>query len=152
MSSRYLLIPLALLAALAVAPTEQAQASPRGSRVVVRPGAHAAVHTHRGYRHARRRGGVVVGARVGIPFGRRGGYYREVVEVVGGYHETRTREVEVHGEQIGWDLEGKPLFGSARVEQQAYRVWVPERRIVRRVWVPRRRRGYVTVGGGVRVR
>lgn len=149
MNPRFLLIPLALLAALAVAPTEQAQASPYGSRAVAYSG-----HRHHGARRGRVYSGarVGVGVRVGVPIGRRGGYYREVVEVRGGYHETRTRQVEVRGEQIGWDLVGKPLFAEARFEEQAYRVWIPERRIVRRVWVPRRRRGYVTVGGGVRVR
>ena len=142
MSPRLLLIPAALLAALALAPVERAEASPHGARAVASTGLH--------FGHHRRR--VHVGARVGFPIGRRGGYYREVVEYVGGYHETRHRDVEVHGKQIGWDFEGKPLYAGSRIEHQDYQVWVPRRRIVRRVWVPRRARGYVTVGGRVRVR
>ena len=85
--------------------------------------------------------------------------YRQVVEVVGGYYETRTKEVRVPGDQIGWDMRGRPIFGPERVEVREYRVWVPRREIVRRVPIRRvrhahyvRPRGYVTVGGSVRVR
>lgn len=111
---------------------------------------------------------VHVGVGVTVPVGtrhvHRRGYrrvaYREVVEVVGGYYETRTKEVRVPGEQIGWDMRGRPIFGPERVEVREYRVWVPRREVIRRVPVRRhvhhvrhvRPRGYVTVGGSVRVR
>ena len=108
---------------------------------------------------------VHVGVGVTVPVRPRRVYrrhhYREVVEYVGGYYETRTKEVRVPGEQIGWDMHGKPMFGPDRVEVREYKVWVPRRRIVRQVRVETRRvhrrhyarpRGYVTVGGGVRVR
>lgn len=111
---------------------------------------------------------VHVGVGVTVPVGKRyvhrRGYrrvaYREVVEVVGGYYETRTKEVRVPGRQIGWDMRGRPIYGPERVEIQEYRVWVPRREVIRRVPVrrvvrhvhPVRPRGYVTVGGSVRVR
>lgn len=111
---------------------------------------------------------VHVGVGVTVPIGRRAHrhhhrhehvHYREVVEYVGGFYETRTREVRVPGEHIGWDLHGHPMYGPERVEVREYRVWVPRRRIVRRVPVRHRRayrvvrpRGYVSVGGSVRVR
>ncbi|MDF1700032.1 MAG: hypothetical protein P1V36_02580 [Planctomycetota bacterium] len=111
--------------------------------------------------------GVGVSAPIGPGYGHRGVHahhghrhrpaYREVVEYVGGYYETRTKRVRVHGEQIGWDLHGHALYGPERVEVREYQVWVPRRRVVRRVRSRRayyspRVRGRVSVGGSVRVR
>jgi len=140
MNPRILLLPLAVLAALALAAPEDAFA--HGRRL--------------GYGHGRRlgphRGGVVVGGNFRIPIRQRGGHYREVVQYTGGFHETRTREVEVPGRQIGWDFRGEPIYAGSRIEVQTYQVWIPRRRIVRRVWVPARSVGAVTIGGRIRVR
>ncbi|MDJ0520892.1 MAG: hypothetical protein QNJ90_02340 [Planctomycetota bacterium] len=147
MNARLLWIPVALLAAVAFVATEDAQASPlKAIQRYVPEG------TQLGPR-------VYVGGRIGVPITshrHRHGYYRRVVEYTGGYYVTRTREVVVRGDQIGWDFAGKPLYGPDRVEVQTYKEWVPRRRIVKRVWVPRRTRvhhhGYITVGGRVRIR
>lgn len=138
MSLRHLLIPAAVLAALAVGFAEPAHAAPFGTAPAAKAGL---VFGPR----------IYVGGRLGVPVGHRGGYYRDVVRYTGGYYVTRTREVEVPGEQIGWDFHGKPIYAGSRIEVQTYRVWVPRRRIVERVWVPRRPRGFVTVGGRFRI-
>jgi len=157
MNLRILLIPAALIAALAFADTPAAEASPHG------------ISGRTGIAFGPR---VVVGGSVGFPVGHRGhghrvrghrharGHYREFVSYVGGYHETRTREVEVPGRQIGYDFKGRPLYAGSRIEIETYRVWIPRRRVVKRVWVPHRHRyvghrrggrGYVAVGGRVRL-
>ena len=139
MRFRTIVLPAALLAALFAVDFQEAEAHGR------RLGPHGRrLHHHRG--------GVVVGANVAIPVRKRGGYYREVVEYVGGFYETRTREVEVPGRQIGWDMKGKPIFAGSRIEVETYEVWVPRRRIVRRVWVPARPVATVRIGGAWRVR
>ena len=147
MRFRTLLLPAALIAALLAIDTPSAEAH----------GGRAGPHGNRAGPHGRRlhhhRGAVVVGANVAIPIRQRRGHYREVVEYVGGFHETRTREVEVPGRQIGWDMKGKPIFAGNRIEIETYEVWVPRERVVRRVWIPRRRPvGVVTVGARWRVR
>lgn len=136
MSLRYLILPAALLTALAVGFADTAEASPFGATAKVR--AHFGPH-------------IYVGGRVSVPLHGRGGYYRDVVRYTGGHYVTRTRHVEVPGEQIGWDFAGKPIYAGSRTEIQTYRVWVPRRRIVERVWVPRRSRGVVTIGGRWRI-
>lgn len=108
---------------------------------------------------------IRVGVGVTIPIGHRPYHHpvrrvhtREVVEYVGGYYETRTREVHVHGAHLGYDRHGHVIHGPDRVEIREYQVWVPRRRIVRRVRGRYRghrghhRGGYATVGGSVRVR
>jgi hypothetical protein len=87
-----------------------------------------------------------------LPIGRTGGYWREVVETTGGYYQTRTEQVQVPGQQIGWDLHGNPLYGPPHLEVRTYQVWVPRRQFVRRVWVPARAIGHITIGGRVRLR
>jgi hypothetical protein len=139
MSLRTLLIPAAIMAALAVGFAETAEAAPFGSGVSAKAGM---VFGPR----------IYVGGHLGVPVGHRGGYYRNVVTYTGGYYVTRTRQVQVPGEQIGWDFRGEPIYAGSRTELQTYRVWVPKRRIVQRVWVPVRHRGYVTIGGRFRIR
>ena len=115
---------------------------------------------------------VHVGVGVTVPVGhrhvvRRRPVYREVVEYVGGYYETRTEEVVVPGRRIGYDRFGHPIYSGDRIELREVKVWIPRRRIVRQVRVRRghayrhgyrhahvhaQPRGYVTVGGSVRVR
>ena len=146
MQLRTLLLPALLLAGFFALDVDTAEA--RGGRAVVH-GRHAGPHGRRLHRH---RGAVVVGADVAIPVRSRGGYYREVVEYVGGYNETRTREVEVPGRQIGWDMDGNPIHAGSRIEIQTYEVWIPRRRVVRRVWVPARPVATVRIGGTWRVR
>lgn len=143
-----LLLPLLLIAGAAtfVFAAEDAHAHPVTSTA----------HPSGVLLHPRVRVGVGVTVPVGPRHHVRRRHYREVVEYVGGYYETRTKEVRVPGEQIGWDMRGKPMFGPDRVEIREYKVWVPRRRVVRTVRVHRRHyarpRGYVTVGGSVRVR
>ncbi len=147
MHARLLWIPVALLAAVAFVATEDAQASPFKA---LKRAAHEG--THFGPR-------IYVGGRYTIPITSRRstrGHYREVVEYTGGYHVTRTRQVEVRGEQIGWDFAHRPIYGPNRIEVQTYREWIPRRRIVKRVWVPHRHRvrhhGHISIGGRVRLR
>lgn len=152
MNLRILLIPAALIAALAFADTPDAEAHSFGK----------GISSQTGIAFGPR---IYVGGRVGFPIGHRrghthvrGGYYREVVRYEGGYYETRTRRVQVPGRQIGFGFDGEPLYAGTRTELETYQVWVPRRRIVQRVWVPRRvihhrgPRGYVSVGGRVRLR
>ena len=138
MKTRILLVPVLVLSALAVFAVDEARAAP------INP---ATAHTpiHFGPR-------IFVGGGVRVPITTHRGYHREVVETVGGYFEIRTEEVEVPGEQIGWDMQGRPLYGPARIEARTYRVWVPARQIVRRVYVPGREIGHVTIGGRIRLR
>ena len=145
--TRLLWIPVAVLAAVAFVDTEEAQASPFNA---IQRAHHEG--THLGPR-------IYVGGRIGVPITshrHRRGYYREIVEYTGGYYVTRTREVEVPGEQIGWDFAGKPIYGASRIEVRTYKEWVPRRRIVKRVWVPHRTRvrhhGHISVGGVWRIR
>jgi hypothetical protein len=145
MMLRTLLLPAALLATLFVFSTDEAHARGGAYRT------HGAVHGTHG-RRLHSHGGVVVGTNVAIPVRHRGGYYREVVEVVGGYYETRTREVEVPGRRIGHDRYGRPIFAGTRIEIETYEVWVPRREIVRQIWVPARRVGTVTIGATYRFR
>ena len=70
MRFRTLVLPAALIAALFAVDFQEAEAH----------GRRAGPHGRRLHHH---RGGVVVGANVAIPVRQRGGYYREVVEVVG---------------------------------------------------------------------
>ena len=161
MKTRSLLPVLLLAGALGIVATaEDASASTLtpavgktavafGPRVHVGVGVTVPVGHGRAYGHGHR--GVHVHPRV---------RYREVVEVIPGYYETRTKRVRVHGEQIGWDLHGNPLYGPERIEVREYQVWIPAQRVVRRVPIRRghvhvRRaqpRAFVTVGGTVRVR
>lgn len=160
-----LLVPVLLLAGAValVATAEDASASPLtaghtdlvfGPRVHVGVGVTVPVGHGRVYGHGHGHRHVHVHRR-----GYRRVAYREVVEIIPGYYETRTKKVRVHGEQIGWDLRGDPLYGPERIEIREYQVWVPAQRVVRRVPVRRysrvvhaRPRGFVTVGGSVRVR
>lgn len=154
MRLRILLLPATLLAALAFVAPPEAQASPHGRRHgrALHQGHGRHLHHGHGRRLHARRGGAFVGGAVTIPIRQRGGYYREVVEVVGGYYETRAREVEVPGRQIGFDRHGHPIYAGSRVVLEHYEVWVPRRRIVRQVWVPARPVGVVTIGARVRIR
>lgn len=136
------LIPAFLLAgALLVLAADDARADPFG---------HASSRTGLAFGPP-----VHVGIGVNFPIGQRRHrhHVEEVVEYEGGYYETQTREVRVAGEQIGWDMRGRPLFGPERIEVQEYRVWIPRRAVVRRVVHHHhpRPRGYVTVGGRVRI-
>lgn len=139
MNARILLLPVVALAALALASAPEAQAAPLAHGISARTGVAFGPVVH-------------VGGRVGFPIGQRShGHYEETVSYTGGYYETRTREVEVPGRQIGWDFQGQPIYAGSRVELQTYQVWVPQRRIVQRVWVPHRPRGFVTIGGRIRL-
>ena len=162
MSLRFLLIPAALVVALALAGADTALAAPLGA------GSHAQAAVTFGPR-------IHVGARIGIPVGFQGGHYREVVRYQPGYYETRTREVQVPGELIGYGRRGRPIYSEPRIEIETYRVWIPGRRVVERVWVPNRRplflhrghrghprhgyhrpyrtpRGRIEIGAGIRLR
>lgn len=142
MTTRILFLPVALIAALLFLSVEDAQA-------------HGRAHGRRLGPHGRRihrSSGVFVGGSVAVPIRSRRGYYREVVEFVGGHNETRTREVEVPGRQIGWNMKHEPIYAGSRIEIETYEVWVPRRRVVRRVWVPGRPVGVIRIGGTYRVR
>ncbi len=148
MNMRYLLIPAALIAALAFADTPDAEAHPFGHGA--RTGVAFGPRTY-------------IGGRVTFPIGhrrtvvRRGGHWERVVSYEPGYYETRTREVEVPGELIGYTRRGRPIHSEPRIVLERYKVWIPGRRIVKRVWVPhrhrvvRRPRGFISVGGRVRI-
>jgi hypothetical protein len=108
MRLKTLLLPVALVAGLALAAAPAALAAPLPAAPVALGGIHV---------------GIGVGVRV--PIGTRYSY------PPAGYWTVRTQTVWVGDQVIGYDVYGNPILSPGHYETQQIRVWVPARHFTR---------------------